>query len=169
MGRLHCDTCAHVRGCRRARMGGGALSAGEYGVQGQPGPCNLRPAFVQCAVRAWAAPPLGRPGQARRCFATPTHPLSQPLPVVRLTGMDDTSSRHAASIPASERVWQHFLDLIATLPADARALLLHDALGLQVEDIAPLLHLSVAECRSRLAFARTCLNAHPHPTEPDHS
>lgn len=110
--------------------------------------------------------PVGT-GKDAACCPTPNNHVSQPWSAVRLTGMGNPSSRQSPSQPASERVWQHFLDLVGTLPPDARALLLNDALGLQIEDIAPLLHLSHAECRHRLEFARTCLNAHPEPTEPD--
>ncbi len=81
--------------------------------------------------------------------------------------MDSSSDQRLALLPASERVWLVFLAALDELPADARAvLLLHDAMGAGIGDIASLLGLDASVCLQRLEQARACLQAHGDHLEP---
>ncbi|WP_309137323.1 sigma factor-like helix-turn-helix DNA-binding protein [Stenotrophomonas indicatrix] len=78
----------------------------------------------------------------------------------RLPGMNESSPSHTAISPVSDKVWQDFLAVLHHLPPDARAvLLLHDVLGVNLEDIPALLGLHLSACRQRLDLARSRMHS----------
>ena len=76
--------------------------------------------------------------------------------------MSTSSRSDGAGLPRpADQVWTTFLSALATLPDDARLLLLlHDVAGASIEELMSLLGLPAADCRQRLEAAHACLRAH---------